>query len=67
MRLQQAMLVFLFPLVLAACGDPAVKSKPQPPVVSDNRIVFTQDSPQLAAFAIEKAGVRDNIGWLASC
>ncbi len=48
-------------LALSACGDPAVKAKPQPPVVSDNRIVFTQDSPQLAAFAIEKAGVREKV------
>jgi cobalt-zinc-cadmium efflux system membrane fusion protein len=51
-------LIFLF-ATLDGCGDSSVKVKPQPPVVSENRIVFTQDSPQLAAFAIEKASLRE--------
>ncbi|MEI6303151.1 MAG: efflux RND transporter periplasmic adaptor subunit [Betaproteobacteria bacterium] len=52
-------LVLLLPLAFSGCGDPAVTAKPQPPVVSGERIVFTQDSPQLAAFALEKATVRE--------
>jgi len=52
--------ILLLVLIIPACGDPAVKARPQPPVVSENRVLFTQDSPQLAAFAVEKAGVRDN-------
>jgi cobalt-zinc-cadmium efflux system membrane fusion protein len=51
--------MILLVAALSGCGDSSVKSKPQPPVVSENRVVYTQDSPQLAAFVVEKAGVRD--------
>ena len=56
---QKLTVLLMVVAALGGCSDPAVTARPQPPVVSGERIVFTQDSPQLAAFAFDKATVRE--------